>query len=67
MLTGSKSVKLAESLRLDEAVAGKGVVKSFDENGSGLIVLDPAVLTHKDRVAPKREKELLNEVDPNAN
>lgn len=65
-LTKSKSVSIARDLKIGEAVAGKGRIKVFDHKGTGTIVMNPAVLKHKDRLAPTREKELLNEVDPDA-
>jgi len=65
-LTQSKSLSIAKEIKVGEAVAGKGRIKAFDHEKSGTIVMNPAVLKHKDRLAPTREKELLNEVDPQA-
>jgi hypothetical protein len=33
---------------------------------TNLLVIDPAVINHKDREAPKLSKELLREIDQNA-
>ncbi|MDA1088685.1 MAG: hypothetical protein O2901_16945 [Verrucomicrobia bacterium] len=65
-LTQSKSLAIAKEIKIGEAVAGKGRIKAFDHRKSGTIVMNPAVLKHKDRLAPTREKELLNEVDAQA-
>jgi hypothetical protein len=65
-LTKTKSLAIAREIKIGEAVAGKGRIKAFDPKKSGMVVMDPAVLKHKDRLAPTREKELLNEVDPGA-
>jgi len=46
-----------------DAIAVTGVVRGVKEN---TIILDPVVVRHKDRLHPKRGKELLCEVDPGA-
>lgn len=49
--------------KLGDAIAVTGVVRDVREN---TIILDPMVVRHKDRLHPKRGKELLCEVDPTA-
>jgi hypothetical protein len=66
VLKQEHSLEIVKSLRLGEAVAGKGKIVSMDKDGSKRILLDPAMLKNKDRLSPKREKELLKEVDPKA-
>jgi len=46
-----------------DAIAVTGVVRDVKDN---TISLDPVVVRHKDRLHPKRGKELLCEVDPSA-
>jgi hypothetical protein len=48
---------------LGDAIAVTGVIKSVADN---TITLSPMVVRHKDRLSPKRGKELLCEVDPGA-
>ena len=48
---------------LGDALAVTGVVKSVADN---TITLSPMVVRHKDRLHPKRGKEMLWEVDPTA-
>lgn len=61
-----RSLALAKTVKVGEAVAGKGKITRFDSADSNRIVINPAVIKHKDRLAPVREKELMNEVDPDA-
>jgi len=46
---------------IGDAIAVTGVIKSIDAN---TITLSPVVVRHKDRLTPKRGKEMLYEVDP---
>ena len=46
-----------------DAIAVTGVIKSVADN---TITLSPMVVRHKDRLHPKRGKEMLCEVDPTA-
>ena len=48
---------------LGDAIAVTGVIKSVADN---TITLSPVIVRHKDRLSPKRGKELLCEVDPGA-
>lgn len=57
------SLDIAKTLAVDDCVAANGRIKSVTNN---LMVLDPAMLKHKDRRSPKQAKELLHEVDPTA-
>jgi len=51
--------------KLGDAIAVTGVVKSIDTEKNA-IVLSPVIVRHKDRLSPKRGKEMLYEVDPSA-
>jgi hypothetical protein len=59
-------------LTTNDCVSAYGRIKTIGGgNGHGgadpnLMVVDPALLKHKDRAAPKLTKELLHEVDPTA-
>lgn len=66
IVTAPLSVEKARDLRPGECVAGKGRIKSLGTEEKNLLVLDPAVISHKDREAPKLTKELLREIDPSA-
>ena len=64
----SKSVslrKLSEApvSTIGDAIAVTGVIRSVARN---TITLSPVVVRHKDRLHPKRGKEMLFEVDPGA-
>ena len=48
---------------IGDAIAVTGVIKSVAKN---TITLSPMVVRHKDRLSPKRGKEMLYEVDPGA-
>ena len=48
---------------IGDAIAVTGVIKSVSKN---TITLSPMVVRHKDRLYPKRGKEMLYEVDPGA-
>ena len=61
-----RSRALAAELKKGEAVTGKGRVKRIGTPSPNTILLDPAILKHRDRNAPKREGEFLSETDPNA-
>lgn len=58
-------VKLAEDplTKLGDAIAITGVVRGVSTN---TIACSPVIVRHKDRLHPKRGKELLCEVDPTA-
>lgn len=66
IVTAPLSLELARNLQPGESIAGKGRVKSLGTEEKNLMVLDPAVINHKDREAPKLSKELLREIDPTA-
>lgn len=57
--------KLTEEPRtkVGDAIAVTGVITAVD---SSTITLNPVIVRHKDRLHPKRGKELLCEVDPSA-
>ena len=57
--------KLQEEPRtkVGDAIALTGVVRGIEDN---TILLHPVVVRHKDRLTPKRGKEMLYEVDPSA-
>ena len=48
---------------IGDAIAVTGVIRSIEDN---TITLSPVVVRHKDRLHPKRGKEMLYEVDPGA-
>lgn len=62
------SVEKVAALQLKEgdAVAVQGRIKSLGVEAPDTMRVEPAVLRHKDRAAPKLTKELLNEVDSSA-
>jgi len=49
--------------KLGDALAITGIVRNAATNS---IILGPVIVRHKDRLSPKRGKELLCEVDPSA-
>ena len=62
----SESLKLLRGdppTKVGEAIAVTGVVRGL---GTNTIVLNPVIVRHKDRLQPKRGKEMLYEVDPTA-
>lgn len=63
VITKQLSLDLANGLTTNDCVAASGRIKTI---GGEAMVVDPAILKHKDRSAPKLSKELLNEVDPTA-
>jgi hypothetical protein len=65
-VSGSKSLKLARTLRKGDCVAVKGRVYPPRDPGIAGFTVRPAVLRHKDKCLPKRGKELRREVDPAA-
>ncbi|MBU0715005.1 MAG: hypothetical protein KJ964_06580 [Verrucomicrobia bacterium] len=72
VITKQLSLDLANGLTTNDCVSAYGRIKTIG-GGSGhgseapnLMVVDPALLKHKDINAPKLTKELLNEVDPTA-
>ncbi|MCX6992881.1 MAG: hypothetical protein NT011_07030 [Kiritimatiellaeota bacterium] len=64
VITKQLSLELAATLTTNDSVAAYGRIKSM--TAPDLVVVDPALLKHKDRAAPKLTKELLHEVDPTA-
>lgn len=66
------SLDLADGLTTNDCVSAYGRIKTIGGgNGHGgeapdLMVVNPALLKHKDLNAPKLTKELLHEVDPTA-
>jgi len=66
IITAALFLEIAGNLQPGECVAVKGRVKSLGTEEKNLLVLDPAVINHKDREGPKLTKELLREVDTNA-
>lgn len=72
VITKPLSLVLADGLTTNDSVSAYGRIKTIGGgNGHGgeatnLMVVDPALLKHKDLNAPKLSKELLHEVDPTA-
>lgn len=66
VLTKKLSLDIAEALTTNDCVSAYGRIKSIGGKTTNLMVVDPAILKHKDRNAPKLTKELLHEVDPTA-
>ena len=60
------SLEIVKSLQTGECVSCKGRINNSGIVQTNLLVIDPAVINHKDREAPKLTKELLREVDKNA-
>ena len=60
------SLETVKTLQTGDCVSCKGRINSPGPAQTNLLVLDPAVINHKDRAAPKLSKELLREVDKNA-
>jgi len=54
---------------IGHAIGVQGRIWSVDTNtkdGYNVMVLNPVIVKHKDKLAPKRGKELMTEIDPNA-
>ena len=66
VITKRLSLKLANDLTTNDCVSAYGRVKTIGGEAPNLMVVDPALLKHKDLAAPKLTKELLHEVDPTA-
>ena len=66
VITKQLSLELAATLTTNDSVSAYGRIKTIGGEDPNLMVVDPALLKHKDRAAPKLNKELLNEVDPTA-
>ena len=66
VITKALSLELAATLTTNDSVSAYGRIKTIGGEDPNLMVVDPALLKHKDRAAPKLTKELLNEVDPTA-
>ena len=62
---GGVTRQIAATVATNDCLAVNGRLTHLD-NPPGTLVVDPAVLRSKDRSAPKCEKELLPEFDPNA-
>jgi len=58
-----KTLKADPASKIGDAIAVTGVVRGIDTN---TIVLNPVIVRHKDRLSPKRGKEMMYEVDPSA-
>ena len=70
VITKQLSLELAATLATNDCVSAYGRIKTIG-GGNGdedpnLMVVDPALLKHKDISAPKLTKELLHEVDTTA-
>jgi len=59
------SLGLIDSIQEGEGVAVTGRIVFIDKECT-TIVLEPVIVRHKDKLAPKRGKELRGEVDPSA-
>lgn len=66
VITKRLSLDLANGLTTNDCVSAYGRIKVIGGKAPDLMVVDPAILKHKDLNAPKLSKELLNEVDPTA-
>ncbi len=66
VITKQLSLELADGLTTNDCVSAYGRIKTIGGAATNLMVVDPALLKHKDRAAPKLTKELLHEVDPTA-
>lgn len=66
VVTKPLSLELAATLTTNDSVSAYGRIKSVGVDAPNLMVVDPALLKHKDRSAPKLTKELLHEIDPTA-
>ena len=62
---GAVSLQVASTVVTNDGLAVNGRLARIDPL-SGAFTLRPAALRHKDRTAPKGEKELLPEIDPRA-
>lgn len=47
-------------------VQGRVTAIGMNKETENVIYLNPVIVKHKDRLAPKRGKELMTEIDPNA-
>ena len=65
VVTKRESLKVAESVREGDALAFIGRIKTISKLNNQ-IVLETVILRYKDRPDPKKGKELLSDVDPNA-
>jgi len=64
---GAISREVLTTLTTNDAIAVSGRLLALDPPEHPLhLILKPAVVRHKDRLAPKGEKELLPEIDPRA-
>ena len=66
VITKHLSLDLANGLTTNDCVSAYGRIKTIGGEAPNLMVVDPALLKHKDLNAPKLSKELLHEVDPTA-
>jgi hypothetical protein len=58
-----KELRMDPETKVGDAIAVTGLVQGIEKN---TILLHPVIVRHKDRLSPKRGKELLCEVDPSA-
>ncbi|MCG2659910.1 MAG: hypothetical protein L6437_06675 [Kiritimatiellae bacterium] len=63
VVTKRLSLELANGLTTNDCVSAYGRIKTIGGEDPNLMVVNPALLKHKDINAPKLTKELLNEVD----
>ena len=70
VITKQLSLDLAKDLTTNDCVSAYGRIKTIGSGNGGevsnLMVVDPALLKHKDLKTPNLTKELLHEVDPTA-
>ncbi|MDD4871328.1 MAG: hypothetical protein PHR77_12280 [Kiritimatiellae bacterium] len=52
--------------KVGDAVGVQGRLESIGKVATNMIVLNPVIVKHKDKLAPVRGKEFLYELDPNA-
>ncbi len=66
VVTKRLSLELAGSLTTNDCVSAYGRIKAIGGESANSMVVDPALLKHKDIKSPKLTKELLHEIDPTA-
>ena len=65
VVTKQESLKIAEATQIGEALAFVGRIKTISKLFNK-IEISSVIVRYKDRLAPKKGKELLSDVDPNA-
>ncbi len=65
-VSGKVSLGIVGTVQTGECVAAKGRVTGIGASAADPIVVRPATVQYKDRIAPKAGGELLKEVDPTA-